>query len=116
MKAYIVIAKVKELKTRCNLQYCVVKEIPKTSLYEVESFKKVKDSIIRHQYLVGFNVALRTLTCTCQYGTTEIETGIIDEGKRCKHILSVQAVMNYINKLIKEITLSNWNVMVYAKG
>lgn len=84
----------KELKTRCNFEIVTVRQ---TALFwfHIANLKK------KTEYMVRLNRKLATLICTCQYGTQEISTEIIDELHRCKHIVAVREFLT--NKAKEEV-------------
>lgn len=47
----------------------------------------------QHKYQVSWSNKLGTYGCTCGWGTQEIGSGLIDEGKRCKHVDAIRQIL-----------------------
>lgn len=71
------------LKTRTNLNMLKVTQYGEND-WDVKNLKN------QHNHIVRWNDDLKTLCCTCMFGSQEISSGKIAEDKRCIHIRAVR--------------------------
>lgn len=88
----LILVRKKELVRQCNFEICKVVKI-RNYEWDIYSLKKRNGDVIEHKNIVTFDTELADLVCTCECGTFESTSGLINEN-RCKHIQSVREMMS----------------------
>ena len=79
----LITVKKQELKTRCRYEILSVRVIRYMD-FDVENM------VTGHKYQVSWSDKLKSLGCTCMWGTNEIGIGLIAEEHICKHISAIR--------------------------
>ena len=77
------------------------RELKKSCRYEILSVRvirymdfDVENMVTGHKYQVSWSDKLKSLGCTCLWGTNEIGSGVIVEEHRCKHIIATRKYLS----------------------